>query len=101
MKEFKRLNLPDSDLNRVQDNVEEVLKSLRTPFTDSILLKEVSLLTGDNFIPHQLGRALQGWVMVGRSSAALVFDKQITNVLKNKFLILNASAPIIVSLVVF
>lgn len=101
MKEFKRLNVQSTDLNRVQDNVEEVLRSLRTPLSDSLLLTDIALNSGDNTIAHKLNRVLQGWIVVSRSSSAVIYDKQSTNTLKNRFLILNASSAVVVSLIVF
>lgn len=101
MREFKKLNVASMDLNRVQDNVETVLLSLRTPFSDSLLLTNIQVVSGDNSIPHKLGRVLQGWLVVGISAGVTLYDKQASNPLKDKILILHSSGTATMSLVVF
>ena len=74
---------------------------LANPLVAGRLIRNVSLLTGDNTINTLLSRKLQGWIIVGQTAVSSVFDKQATNAMSDKTLILNASAPVTVSLWVF
>lgn len=71
------------------------------PQSSGILLKQVSLKTGDNTIDHKLGRNLQGWQLVRVRAAATIYDKQDNNQLQSRTLILNSSAPVVVDIFVF
>lgn len=74
---------------------------LALPQSTGVILKNVSLSTGDNTINHRLGRDLQGWQLIRVRAAATVYDKQDDNQLKSRTLILNSSAPVVVDLFVF
>lgn len=68
---------------------------------DSVILKGVSLSTGDNVVPHTLGRTLTGWSVVRLDAAVAVWDAQLTSPDPATYLILVASGPCTVSLEVF
>lgn len=74
---------------------------LALPQSNGIILKNVKLVAGDNTINHKLGRDLQGWQLIRVRAAATVYDKQDSNQLKSRTLILNSSAPVVVDLFVF
>lgn len=74
---------------------------INNPANQSILLKSVALVTGDNTINHLLGRKLQGWKVVRQRSSATLYDKQDANQMPNLTLVLNASANVTVDLEVF
>lgn len=74
---------------------------INNPTNQGIILPNVILASGDNTINHLLGRNLQGWVVIRKSAAADIYDKQSTNQMPNLTLVLNASAPVTVSLEVF
>jgi hypothetical protein len=74
---------------------------LANPLVSGRLMKHVSLLAGDNSISHGLGRNLQGYLVVLQGAASTIYDKQATNQMPQLTLVLNASAPVIVSLYVF
>lgn len=74
---------------------------LDNPSNDTLILKSVSLLSGDNTINHLLGRKLQGWKVIRQRAAADLFDKQDTNPRPELTLILNASAPVVIDLECF
>lgn len=75
---------------------------LANPTLDSSLLQNISLVTGANVINHKLGRNLQGWQTVRyHGSYAQLYDTQDTNQTPSLTLNLNASANVIVDLVVF
>jgi hypothetical protein len=71
------------------------------PQSSGVIIKNVSLKTGDNTIDHRLNRDLQGWQLIRVRAAATIYDKQDANQLKDRTLVLNSSAPVIVDLFVF
>jgi hypothetical protein len=71
------------------------------PQSSGVLLKQVSLVAGDNTIDHRLGRNLQGWQIVRIRAAATIYDKQDANQLQSLTLVLNSSAPVVVDIFVF
>jgi hypothetical protein len=75
---------------------------LARPTLDSSMLQNVSLTNGANVINHKLGRNLQGWFPVRfHGSYAQLYDTQDTNQTPSLTLNLNASANVVVDLVVF
>ena len=74
---------------------------INRPQNKSTILSMVSLVSGDNIIPHTLNRALVGWKIVRQRSAATFFDKQDDNDRPTVNLVLNASADCVVDLEVF
>lgn len=75
---------------------------LNNPIVNGVILKNISLAIGDNNINHTLGRNLQGWVLVRqRAVFAQVFDKQDTNPMPSKTLVLNSNAVAVVDILVF
>lgn len=71
------------------------------PQNNSVIIKSVSLSSGDNVIPHTLNRALQGWRITRIRAAATIYDKQDTNTNPTANLVLNASAAVVIDLEVF
>lgn len=74
---------------------------LALPQSSGVILKNITLSIGDNTINHKLGRDLQGWQLIRVRAAATVYDKQDSNQLKSRTLILNSSAAVVVDLFVF
>lgn len=74
---------------------------LQSALVSGLVLKNSVLSTGDNTINHKLGRALQGWFLVRKRGAAEVYDKQDSNTMPDKTLVLNASAGVTVDIYVF
>ena len=74
---------------------------LANPLNTGNLLQNVSLVMGSNTINHGLGEKLQGYIIIMNSAAATFYDSQRINQRPDLTLILNASAPTIVSLYVF
>jgi hypothetical protein len=92
----------DKDFQLLQNSWATVLNPIvNNPSNQSILLKNIVLASGDNTINHLLGRALQGWIVIRKSAAADIFDKQSANQMPDKTLVLNSSAAVTVSLEVF
>ena len=71
------------------------------PIINGSLLEEVALISGDTTLDHGLGRELLGWIVVGQSASATIYDKQGTNSDSGRTLILNSSAVATVNLWVF
>lgn len=74
---------------------------LANPALQSIILKNVSLVTGSNVINHLLQRNLQGWKIVRQRAAASIYDNQDTNQASQLTLVLVSSANVSVDLEVF
>lgn len=74
---------------------------LAKPQLQSSILKNVSLVIGDNVINHLLGRPLQGWKLVRQRAAASIYDLQDSNQTPNLTLVLNSSAAAVVDIEVF
>lgn len=72
-----------------------------SPLNNSILLKNISLTTGNNTVNHKLGRKLTGWFITRRRATGNVYDTQDANQMPQLTLQLVSSAPIVVDLVVF
>lgn len=102
MQKYRKLNVADYELNAVQNNTAAILNLLTTnTLADALLVEDQDLILGDTDIDHQLGRKLVGWIVVRRSAAVDIFDKQGTNTLQDRTLILNSSGAATVSLIVF
>lgn len=68
---------------------------------NSLILKNVTLATGDNTLNHKLGHKLNGWVLTRQRAGVTVYDKQDTNPNPSVTLILNSSGNAVVDIEVF
>lgn len=99
---IERVRASDPATQRFADDVTETLNPLfRLPILNGRLIEGTVLASGDNSISHGLGRKLLGWIPVRCSAAVDLYDKQGTNTVPDKLLVLNASADVTVSLWVF
>lgn len=90
------------DLPKMQTTWAQQLDPIiSNPLNNSIILQNISLITGVNVINHKLGRKLQGWTPTRIRAAATFFDQQDTNQTPQLTLVLVASAPAIIDLEVF
>jgi len=87
-------------VNALQSNLASIFKSFQGPVLNAVSLPSVSLITGANLIPTQLGRAVTGWWITRQRSAATIYDTQDTNT-NPQYLRLVSSAPVVVDLMVF
>lgn len=95
-------NTSDRILSMLQDQWSSQLNPvLSNPLVNGRLIQSVVLASGNNTINHRLSRNLVGWLVVGQTAASSIYDNQATNQMKDKTLILNASAPCTVNLWVF
>lgn len=74
---------------------------LNQPLSKALYLKNVSLVAGTNTINHKLGRRLEGWNPTRVRAAATLYDAQDQNQTPQLTLVIVASAPVVVDLVVF
>ena len=100
---FKKIEIEDEVLSRMQDNVEQAISQL--PTTDVIqgrLVKNVALLSASTVkVSHKLGRPVIGWIVVRQRASAIIWDSQDSNANPSLTLDLNCSANVIVDLWVF
>lgn len=90
----------------VSSKFQEYVASVIAPFLnsevlDGVLLKNISLGSGTNFVEHKLGRKIQGWIVVRQRSDARVWDDQDNNVNVSRTLKLQTSAAVEVDLWIF
>lgn len=71
---------------------------LKNPLNDVSILKNVSLVVGENKIPHLLGEVQRGWFIVDINAAAVVYRSAPFN---GSYLYLTSDAIATVSLGVF
>tara|TARA_R100001530_G_scaffold4656_2_gene6162 strand:- start:113 stop:571 length:459 start_codon:yes stop_codon:yes gene_type:complete len=90
------------DFNYSDQDITDLFATLKDlPIINGSLLEEVALISGDTTLDHGLGRELLGWIVVGQSASAAIYDKQGTNSDSGRTLILNSSAVATVNLWVF
>lgn len=71
------------------------------PANNSLILQNVSLVTGSNVINHNLGQPLQGWKIVRQRATAAIHDNQDSNQMPQLTLVLVSSAPVSIDLEVY
>lgn len=99
---FKKINTENYELETIQSNASATFDSITSnPLLNGIILKDIALISGDTTINHKLNKNLSGWMIIGQTAAADIFDKQSSNNLKNRTLVLNSSAICTVSIYVF
>ncbi len=102
-KAFKKTGTDNSDLQKVQNNVQAAIEPLiASAIGDGQLLTGVVLVAGTpSMVAHQLGRDILGWIVVGTNAQADVWDEQALNTFKSRFVRLQTSADVTVNLWVF
>lgn len=100
---FKKTSVKDTDLNKVQQNVENAITTIiNKEIIDGVLLKNVCLHAGTaNAVKHQLGRAIRGWIVVRLRADARIWDVQDFNPNPARTLMLACSHDAKVDLWVF
>jgi hypothetical protein len=74
---------------------------LANPLIDGQVLSGIVVKSGANVINHKLGRALQGYIVIGNSAAVTFHDSQASNQTPDLTLALIASGAATISLYVF
>lgn len=100
--QFKKVGQKSPELTQFQDNCEQTFSRLTNKqILDGVLLEDVALTTAASNISHGLGRPVTGYMVIKKNANAVVYDNESTNTKKTQFLILRASATVIVSLWIF
>lgn len=71
---------------------------IANPLNNTLLLKDITLVSGTNVINHLLGRPMQGWYITDVNAAATIYRSQPFN---NLTLTLTSSGPATINLAVF
>ena len=102
-KKFKKIEIEDQILSRVQDNIEQAIGALpSTEILQGRLVKSVSLLSASTVkVAHKLGRPVIGWIVVRQRGNAAIWDVQDSNPSPSLTLDLNCSSNVTVDLWVF
>lgn len=74
---------------------------LSNPIVNGILLKNVSLTTGVNRIPHKLNRNLIGWIITRNRGPQYIYDQQDSEQMPAQFLKLYVGSNVKIDLYVF
>lgn len=87
----------------MQSNIEGAFRKLtqNVPLLDGRLVTDVALSGTTTRVEHGLSRRPQGWVVVGKSADARVWDMQSSNNLQDRYLDLRASGAVTVALWIF
>lgn len=94
-----RMQTTNREINQLQQSISQAVNPvLQNPISQGSLVTNQSLSSGNNQVPHGLGRQAQGRAIVYQSAASNIYDYQKPD---NKFFYLNASAAVTVSLYVF
>ena len=102
MANFVRHRLNDTDLTRIQDQIESYATELRSEmFPPGRLIKNVKLSTTKHRVFHGLNRNYSGYVIVFKDAHATVKVDKSDNVAPLRYIPLVASADVEVSLWVF
>jgi hypothetical protein len=74
---------------------------LQSQITKGVLLQNVDLKAGVNYVSHLFSRKLTGWVIVRQRSQSQLWDSQDSAASPAQILVLNTSADVTVDLWVF
>ena len=102
MEPWKRVTTDDSVVEVLQDNAEPLMRKIQDAFLlEGALLKKETITTTASDIPHGLGRAPIGFVVVRRRGNEQVWDLQDDNRNASRTLRLIASGSVEIDLWVF
>ena len=89
---FTQLWSDNQEVTRVQSHIQKTFAPLlELPFADGVLRSDLSIGTADTEIEHKLGRAYEGWLMVGLKTNSVVYESATANTNKSSVIILKAS----------
>ena len=90
---FTQLWSKDQEVTRVQSHIQKTFAPLlELPFADGVLRSDLSIGTSDTEIEHKLGRAYEGWLVVGLTTNSVVYESATSNTNKRSVIILQASS---------
>ena len=95
-----QVNNQDKDFQLYQTQLQKTLQPLTSnPMNYGNILTGIALAAGQTSVSHKLNRAYQGWIIVDINGASSVYSSTSSD--PTKFLVLNSSAAVTVSLLVF
>lgn len=98
---MNRIRTQDVELSALQDNVVAALRPVEgCPLVTGRLVESVSLTAAASDVAHGLGRRLRGWILVRTNGTAAVYEPSVST-LPDRFVRLQAAAPVVVTLWVF
>lgn len=98
---FKKINVKDYELSRVQDNVDDSFRRIEQDTFNSGNFISANIGTSDTIILHKLKRKPVGYIVVDKDAAADVYTSSTTNNLPELQLILKASASVNAKIYIF
>lgn len=100
---FLSIVIKDLALSQVLQRIRLIIEEItEKDILDGILLQAQELVTGSqNVIAHKLGRDIRGYIITQRSADCRIWDDQLTNTEKAKYLKLQTSANVTVNIWVF
>jgi hypothetical protein len=100
---MKKIFTNNFELQQIQDNVLESFKDLGVNYIlNGELVQDVSLVSGtDQAVSHKLSRKPNGFIVVDKNANADVWQSTTVNNIKDRVLLLRASATVKISLWIF
>jgi hypothetical protein len=94
------VQLKDKDVQQMQEAVVNKINQI-TSFDplSGIILKDQTLASGNNDVPHKLKRKCQGWIITKKDAAADIYQSESSD--DTKFLRLVSSGAVTVDIWVF
>lgn len=91
------------ELSLMQNRWAEIIQPVvDKPFNSGLILESITVASGDNIINHKLGKKLQGWIVKRmRNGFIQLYDKQDSNIMPDRTLVLNSSGSGLIDLIVF
>jgi hypothetical protein len=95
---FRKSFAGTEEMRRLQTDIENAIaETIKSPLLNGRQLDNISLTSGDNKIEHKLARKIRGYIVSKKSNAATIYNSSDDE----KFLTLNTSANVTVSLWVY
>lgn len=94
----------DRNVNQLQQNFAQAISPLLSnPLIGNgfALMKNVTVVTGNNIIPTGLNRNIQGWIVIRNRANATFYDAQDSNSQSTKTLLLVSSASSVIDIYIF
>lgn len=103
VKRFKKIKAKESEVNQIQQNIEEVVNPIiNAQIVDGVLIRNLKLCALEaNLITHKLGRPALGWIVVRKRADSRIWDIQDANTLNTSSLAITCSHDVEIDLWIF
>tara|TARA_R110002020_G_scaffold270417_3_gene485704 strand:- start:1259 stop:1576 length:318 start_codon:yes stop_codon:yes gene_type:complete len=103
LRNYERSNLTDPKIQDLEYRIEEAFRPITdSSIIDGRLISDIELASGTvSKIAHKLGRAIRGWVVVGKNAAQHVYDDNSGQSDLDTFIHLTAGGTVTVNVWVF